>query len=107
MRNFLKRSTEKRLLLKKYGSFKKKMWISPLLIKRSKKNGKNAKKLSDVWDMSSSLADIYGITGFMYGCAVSTLSSVWKYGKELRVKYNSKFNYNGEGVVNPAILTLS
>lgn len=69
--------------------------------------GKHGKKLSDVWDMSSSLADIYGITGFMYGCAVSTLSSVWKYGKELRVQYNSKFNYNGEGVVNPAILTLS
>ena len=68
---------------------------------------KHDKKLSDVWDMSSHLADIYGITGFMYGCAVSILSSVWKYGEELRVQHNSKYNHEGDGVVNPAILTIS
>ena len=68
---------------------------------------KHDKKLSDVWDMSSHLADIYGITGFMYGCAVSILSSVWKYGEELRVQHNSKYNHQGDGVVNPAILTIS
>lgn len=68
---------------------------------------KHDKKLSDVWDMSSHLADIYGITGFMYGYAVSILSSVWKYGEELRVQHNSKYNHEGDGVVNPAILTIS
>ena len=68
---------------------------------------KHDKKLSDVWDMSSHLADIYGITGFMYGCAVSILSSVWKYGEELRVQHNSKYNHEGDGVVNPATLTIS
>lgn len=68
---------------------------------------KHNKKLSDVWDMSSHLADIYGITGFMYGCAVSILSSVWKYGEELRMQHNSKYNHKGDGVVNPAILTIS
>lgn len=42
-----------------------------------------------------------------YGCAVNILSSVWKYGEELRVQHNSKYNHNGEGVVNPAVLTIS
>ncbi len=68
---------------------------------------KHDKKLSDVWNVSSQLADIYGITGFMYGCAVSILSSVWKYGEELRVQHNSKYNHKGDEVVNPAILTIS
>ena len=67
---------------------------------------KHDKKLSDVWDMSSHLADIYGITGFMYGCAVNMLSSFWKYGEELRVQHNAKYNHEGDGVVNPAILTI-
>lgn len=68
---------------------------------------KHDKKLSDVWEISSRLSDIYGITGFMYGCAVNILSSVWKYGEELRVQHNSKYNHNGEWVVNPAVLTIS
>lgn len=68
---------------------------------------KHDKKVSDVWDMSSHLADIDGITGFMYGCAVGILSSVWKYGEELRVQHNSKYGHEGDGVVNPAILTIS
>lgn len=68
---------------------------------------KHGKKISDVWDMSSHLADIDGITGFMYGCAVNILSSVWKYGEELRAEHNSKYGYKGDGVVNPAVLTIS
>ena len=67
---------------------------------------KHNKKLSDIWYMSSHLADIYGVTDFMYGCAVGILSSVWKYGEELRVKHNLEYNYKGDGVVNPAILML-
>lgn len=49
----------------------------------------------------------YGITGFMYGAAVSMLSQCWKYGEELRKWHNKEYNHEGEGVVNPAILTLS
>lgn len=68
---------------------------------------KHDKKVSEIWEMCSHLADIYGITGFMYGCAVGILSSVWKYGEELRVQHNSKYSHKGDGVVNPAILTIS
>jgi hypothetical protein len=51
-------------------------------------------------------ADIYGITGFMYGCAVGLLSEAWEHGEHLRVWHNSKHNHNGNGVVNPAVLTI-
>ena len=68
---------------------------------------KHGKKLSEIWEMSSRLADIYGITGFMYGGAANILSSVWKYGEEFREAYNSKYNYKGKGVVNPAVLAIS
>lgn len=58
----------------------------------------NAEKLSRE-------ADTEGITGFMYGCSVDILSRVWKYGDKLRKWHNRKYNYNGEGIINPAILT--
>ena len=51
-------------------------------------------------------ADLEGITGFMYGAAVSTLSQSWIYGKELSDWHNKKHNYEGEGTVNPAVLTI-
>lgn len=51
-------------------------------------------------------ADVEGITGFMYGCAVNILSQCWKYGEELRKWHNNEYNYDGDGVVNPAILTI-
>lgn len=51
-------------------------------------------------------ADTEGITGFMYGCAVSILSQCWEYGEELRKWHNKEYNYEGDGVVNPAILTV-
>lgn len=49
-------------------------------------------------------ADTEGITGFMYGCAVSILSQCWEYGEELRKWHNKEYNYDGDGVVNPAVL---
>ena len=49
-------------------------------------------------------ADIEGITGFMYGCAVSILSQYWEYGEELRKWHNKEYGYDGDGVVNPAVL---
>lgn len=54
---------------------------------------------------SHEAADTEGITGFMYGCAVHALSEFWEHGEELRKWHNSKYNYYGEGTVNPAILT--
>lgn len=51
-------------------------------------------------------ADTEGITGFMYGCAVGILSDCWEYGEVLRKWHNKEYNYEGDGVVNPAILTI-
>ncbi len=48
-----------------------------------------------------------GITGFMYGAAVSMLARCWKHGEELRKWHNKEYNHEGEGVVNPAVLTIS
>ena len=48
----------------------------------------------------------YGITGFMYGAAVSILAASWKHGEELRKWHNKEYNHEGDGVVNPAILTI-
>ena len=63
--------------------------------------------LADVAGKLSHDADIDGLTGFMYGCAVDVLSTCWVHGEELRKWHNGKYNHTGEGVVNPAILTIS
>lgn len=42
----------------------------------------------------------------MYGCAVSILSQCWKYGEYLRKWHNREYNYDGDGVVNPAVLSI-
>ena len=63
-------------------------------------------KIVDIADSTSHEADTEGITGFMYGCAVNALSQLWEYGEELRKWHNKEYNYDGEGVVNPAILTI-
>lgn len=67
----------------------------------------NGEKLSDIAESTSHEADVEGITGFMYGCAVSVLSNAWEYGDELRKWHNKEYDYEGDGVVNPAILTVS
>lgn len=59
----------------------------------------NAKRLSYE-------ADTEGITGFMYGCAVNILSQCWVYGENLRKWHNKEYNYDGDGVVNPAVITI-
>jgi hypothetical protein len=51
-------------------------------------------------------ADVDGITGFMYGMAVSILSQCWKHGEELRKWHNKDYGHDGDGVVNPAVLTI-
>ena len=54
----------------------------------------------------SHIADVEGITGYMYGCAVNILAQCWEYGEELRKWHNKEYGYEGEGVVNPAIITI-
>lgn len=57
-------------------------------------------------DKTSRDADREGITGFMYGAAVSILSNCWQYGEELKKWHNKQYNYEGDGVVNPAVITI-
>lgn len=52
-------------------------------------------------------ADTDGITGFMYGTAVRILSECWEYGDILRKWHNKEYNYAGDGVVNPAVITIN
>lgn len=66
----------------------------------------NGAKVVDIADGTSREADTEGITGYMYGCAVSALSRFWEHGEELRKWHNKEYNYEGDGVVNPAIITI-
>lgn len=72
-------------------------------------------RLEDVADECCSVANgPEGITGFMYGCAVSVLSQVWEHGETLRRWHNLKTQLKDEGeranesggVLNPALLSL-
>ncbi len=59
-------------------------------------------------------ADLEGITGFQYGCAVSILSGVWEHGEELRKWHNIEVQVGDEGeranksggVLNPALMII-
>ncbi|GEM_PF-744795 len=72
-------------------------------------------ELRDIASRCSYKADIsFGITGFMYGCAVKILAQCWKHGEELRLWHNvdtqikdegHKANETG-GVLNPAMLSI-
>lgn len=72
-------------------------------------------KLEDVADNLSHEADTEGITGFMYGCAVSALAKFWVYGEQLRIWHNLDIQIGNEGeeanksggVLNPALLNIS
>ena len=74
-------------------------------------------KLKDIAEEASREVDRrpgFGITGFMYGCAVGMLSKAWWHGEQLRRWHNldtqvsnegEKANESG-GVLNPAILNI-
>lgn len=66
----------------------------------------NGKLLHEIAKEAEKKADTDGITGFMYGSAVNALSQAWKHGDVLKAWHNGKYMYEGEGVVNPAILSL-
>lgn len=73
------------------------------------------KTLAECADAAVSLTDDDGITGFMYGAAVSTLAQVWVHGEELRRWHNRQYMSEEKaqaadesgGTVNPAILTIA
>ena len=70
--------------------------------------------IEDIAKDTSHEADIKGISGFMYGCAVETLSIYWEYGEELRRWHNLDAQIGSEGeeankkgsVLNPALLAV-
>jgi hypothetical protein len=73
------------------------------------------KPLTAIAKDTSHEADTEGITGFMYGCAVSTLAACWIYGEDLRLWHNldtqigdegERANQSG-GILNPAVLNIS
>ena len=66
----------------------------------------SGKTIIDIAETTSHKADTEGITGYMYGCAVSILSQVWEHGEELRKWHNKKYGYEDDGTVNPAIITI-
>jgi len=67
----------------------------------------NGNKLNDIAGKTSFELGWHGITGFMYGAAVQVLSDCWVYGEDLRKWHNKEYGHEGEGVVNPAILTIN
>lgn len=75
---------------------------------------RDGKKIADVAEELSHEVDYEGITGFMYGCAVSALAKFWKYGEELRRWHNLDTQLGNEGekaneegsVLNPALLSI-
>lgn len=50
-------------------------------------------------------ANYDGISGFMFGAAADILATHWIHGEEFRKIYNNLYEYDGEGVVNPALVT--
>jgi hypothetical protein len=66
----------------------------------------NGKKLTECAELTSFQLGFLGITGFMYGAAVAILSKCWKHGEDLRKWHNKEYNHEGDGVVNPAILSV-
>lgn len=50
----------------------------------------NSRKLEEIASATSHEADLEGITGFMYLCAVSCLSENWKHGEKLRRWHSRK-----------------
>lgn len=66
------------------------------------------KTIAECYDYTQKGLGFLGITGFQFGCAVSTLSQTWKHGEELRKVHNKKYGAreDSKGTVNPAILTI-
>jgi hypothetical protein len=76
------------------------------------KRMEQGEKIADIAKETSREADTDGITGFMYGAAVSALAHFWEHGEELRQWHNLKTQIGTEGekankeggTLNPALL---
>lgn len=76
------------------------------------RNMANGWALEDCASACSDMADVDGISGFMYGCAVGLLSKTWVHGEALRRWHNRRTQVGNEGdkanesggVLNPALL---
>lgn len=70
--------------------------------------------LERIAETASHEADTEGITGFMYGCAVSILAQVWRHGDALRRLHNLNTQIGDEGeranesggTLNPACISI-
>lgn len=47
-----------------------------------------------------------GLTGYLAGCVASIVSQVHSRGDEFRRSWNKPYGHEGDGVVNPAIMTI-
>jgi hypothetical protein len=82
------------------------------LMEREMATGKSVALIAK--DTSHEADKEIGITGFMYGCAVSVLAEVWEHGDELRRWHNLDIQIKDEGekanetggVLNPAVLNV-
>lgn len=81
-------------------------WAEMLEDKIEYSSDSPARVIIDNANQLSYKADTEGITGAMYGFAVGILSQCWEYGEELRKWHNKEYNYDGDGVVNPAVMTI-
>lgn len=66
----------------------------------------DGKSVAESADATQFTCDLEGMSGMTFGLAVRTLCDVWKYGEELRLWHNKQYGYEGEGVVNPAIINI-
>lgn len=82
------------------------------LMEKAEEAGEN---IAQCAKRTSNEADTDGITGFMYGCAVSALARFWENGEALRMWHNldtqigtegEEANENG-GTLNPALLNIT
>lgn len=74
-------------------------------------NAETTAKVAQIANTCSREADTEGITGFMYGCAVSCLAKLWVHGEALRRWHNKDAQIGSEGerecgVLNPALLSI-
>jgi len=66
----------------------------------------NGATVAEAAERTNHSADTEGITGYMYGCAVQSLCQFWEHGEELRQWHNQQYCYNGDGIINPAIIKI-
>lgn len=59
------------------------------------------------FEKAVSLINVFGFSGFIVANMAKVLALHWKYGEEFRMAYNAYHGYNGDGIVNPALVETS